>query len=348
VKKKILFALLILALAGAGFGYRSWRLRNGHSPNVVRVSGNIETTDAEVSFKIPGRVVQRLVDEGHPVREGQPIAILDSTELAQQVALQKAELSAAEADLAELLAGNRPEEIEQGRAALAVTKFELERAGADYRRARELYQQGIVSVRDFEIRQADFDVAQAKLRDASERLSLLEEGPRKEKIAQARAHAEAARQALAKALTQLGYTSVASPLTGVVISKNVEPGEYVAAGTPIVTVGDLEHTWLRAYINETDLGRVKLGQPVHVTTDTYPGRVYEGRVSFISPEAEFTPKNVQTDKERVKLVYRVKIDIANSRLELKPGMPADAEILLAEAAATPAPTPAAQVIKAKR
>lgn len=346
--KKMVIALFILLLAAAGFGYRRWRFRNSDTPNLIRVSGNIEVTDAEVSFKIAGRVVQRMVDEGQSVRKGQRIAVLDSTELTQQVALQKAELNAAEADLAELLAGSRPEEIGQGRAALAVTRSEVERTGADYRRARELYQQGIVSVRDFEIRQADFDVAQAKLRDATERLTLLEKGPRQEKIAQSRARVEAARQALARNVTQLGYTDVFSPLTGVVTSKNVEPGEYVAPGTPLVTVGDLEHIWLRAYINETDLGRVKLGQPVQITTDTYPGRVYEGQVSFISPEAEFTPKNVQTDRERVKLVYRIKIDVTNSRMELKPGMPADGKILLSETPSAPVPIPSAQVTRSER
>jgi membrane fusion protein YbhG len=348
VQKKIGTALLLAVLAGAGLGYRIWRAHNNGNADTLRISGNVEVTDVEVSFKIPGRVIQRLVDEGQPVREGQAIAVLDSAELSQQVALQKAELNAALADLAELLAGNRPEEIEQGRAALAVTKSEVDRAAADYRRARELYQQGIVSARDFEIRQADFDVAQAKLRDATERLRVLEKGPRREKIEQARARVEASRQALAKTFTQLGYTTIPSPLTGVVISKNVEPGEYVAPGTPIVTVGDLEHIWLRAYINETDLGRVKLGQAVHVTTDTYPNRAYQGRISFISPEAEFTPKNVQTDKERVKLVYRVKIDISNSRMELKPGMPADAEIRLADLPASAAATSSADVSTGKR
>jgi len=112
------------------------------------------------------------------------------------------------------------------------------------------------------------------------------------------------------------------------LSKNVEAGEYVAAGTPIVTVGDLERPWLRAYINETDLGRIKVGQRVRVATDTYPGKIYEGHISFIASEAEFTPKNVQTQKERVKLVYRIKVDIPNPNMELKPGMPADADILL--------------------
>jgi HlyD family secretion protein len=111
-----------------------------------------------------------------------------------------------------------------------------------------------------------------------------------------------------------------------VLSKNIEPGEYVAPGTPVVTVGDLVNVWLRAYIDEADLGRVKVGQKARVTTDTYPGRVYPGTISFISAEAEFTPKNVQTAKQRVKLVYRIKIDIQNPKMELKAGMPADAQI----------------------
>jgi HlyD family secretion protein len=126
----------------------------------------------------------------------------------------------------------------------------------------------------------------------------------------------------------LGYATITTPFAGLVLSENVEFGEYVAPGTPVITLGDMANVWLRAYINETDLGSVKPGQKVHVTTDTYPEKIYEGRISFISSEAEFTPKNVQTQKERVKLVYRVKIDIPNPQMELKPGMPADAEILI--------------------
>jgi HlyD family secretion protein len=170
--------------------------------------------------------------------------------------------------------------------------------------------------------------AEAAKRQAEAELALVLEGPRAEQIAQATARRKQAEAALRLAETKAGYARLVSPMRGVVLSKNVEPGEYVAPGTPVVTVGDLGHPWLRAYINETDLGRVKHGQRVRVTTDTYPGKVYEGRVSFIASEAEFTPKNVQTEKERVKLVYRIKIDIPNPKMELKPGMPADAEILL--------------------
>ena len=151
----------------------------------------------------------------------------------------------------------------------------------------------------------------------------------------ARAQLQQAKEALALAETRFSYSILASPLTGVVLSHNIEPGEYVAAGTPIVTVGDLEHVWLRAYVDETDLGRVKIGQAAKVTIDTYPNKAYEGRVSFIASQAEFTPKSVQTEKERVKLVYRIKVTIANPEMELKAGMPADARIILQDRADTP-------------
>jgi HlyD family secretion protein len=127
---------------------------------------------------------------------------------------------------------------------------------------------------------------------------------------------------------QLGDTVAASPIDGVVLVKGAEVGEVLAAGTTVVTVGDLDHPWLRAYINERDLGRVKLDDKVKVTTDSFPGKVYEGRISFISSEAEFTPKQIQTKEERVKLVYRIKIDVGNPSQELKSNMPADAEILV--------------------
>ena len=151
-------------------------------------------------------------------------------------------------------------------------------------------------------------------------------GRRQERIDQGRARLKEAEAALALAEERLGYATLTAPGPGLVIAKNIEPGEQVAAGTPVITVGDLNNPWLRAYIPETELGRVKVGQKARVTTDTWPGKTYEGRISFISPEAEFTPKNVQTEKERVKLVYRIKIVIPNPAMELKPGMPADAEI----------------------
>ena len=365
------FAATLVAL-----GYVATRL--SRQTDRIRVSGNIEVTDAELSFKIPGRVQERLVDEGEAVKAGQLIARLDSTELNQEVALRKAEVDAARATLAELeagsrleeiaqaeagarqakaqydemLAGSRPQEVAAAEAGVERARAEADRSRADADRYAALYKKALISTQQYDASQTASETAKAQLREAEERLKLVREGPRREEIEQARAafaqanerfilvrkgprreaidqaraRLQQAREALALAETRLGYATLVSPMSGVVLSKNVEPGEYVAAGTPIVTVGDLADVWLRAYINETDLGRVKVGQRVRVTTDTYPGRIYEGRVSFLASQAEFTPKMVQTEKERVKLVYRVKVDMRNPNMELKPGMPADATI----------------------
>jgi membrane fusion protein YbhG len=376
-KRLVIVAIIALACVVI-FLWLDGRSRNGDRP--IRVSGNIEVTDAELSFKIPGRVEQRLVDEGQMVSKGHTVALLDSRELSQEVGRSKAEVEAARAALAELKAGSRQEEIAQARAAASQAKARLDeleagsrpqeiaaaeaayqsahadakRLADDFNRYSGLYKKQLVSTQQYEAARTASRMADARERQAKEQLDLLKEGPRKEEIAQARdAYAQAdqhytlvkagprredieqararldqARQSLALEHTRLGYATLVSPMSGVVLSKSVEPGEFVSAGTPVVTVADLENIWLRAYVNETDLGRVQLGQGVRVTTDTYPGKTYEGRVSFISSQSEFTPKSVQTEKVRVKLVYRIKIEIRNANMELKPGMPADAEILM--------------------
>jgi len=378
-KKKVLI-LVPLMLVAAALTYMLLQGRSHHDARVIRVSGNIEVTDAEVSFKMPGRVQERLVSEGETVKAGQIVARLDDTELRQEVALRRAEVQATQAALAELERGSRPEEIAQAEASvqkaqarladllagsrsqeIATAEAEVRRAKAETDRLQleeerqsKLYREGFISDRANEVARTDYEVAGARqreaeenlklvregprreeieqaraaLREAKERFVLVKKGPRKETIEQARARLRQAMEVLALAETRLGYATLASPLSGVVLSENVEPGEYVSPGTPVVTVGGLEAVWLRAYINETDLGRVKVGQGVRVRVDTYPGKTYEGKISFIASQAEFTPKNVQTEKERVKLVYRLKVDIQNPKMELKPGMPADGEIIL--------------------
>ncbi len=375
-KRIILLAALIIAAVAI---YKVVQIRTQTDPDGIRVSGNIEITDAEVSFKIPGRVEKRLVSEGERVKAGQVIALLDQAELLQEVAIRRAEEQAGRASLAELeagsrteeiaqaeagvqkaqarldalLAGSRPQEVAVAAAAVEKAQADRDRLKADYERQKQLYEKDVISAREFEASRTAHEVAAGKLQEDAERLKLIREGPRREEIDQARAALNEVREryalvkkgprretidqararlkqiqeAVVMASTRLGYATLVSPLAGVVLSENVEAGEYVAPGTPIVTVGDLENVWLRAYINETDLGRVKIGQKVRVTTDTYPGKAYEGSISFISSQAEFTPKNVQTEKERVKLVYRVKVDFANPTMELKAGMPADAVIM---------------------
>lgn len=376
---KVLFLVAVLAVA-AVVSYKLIRSRYQTDPMTIRVSGNIEATDVEVSFKIPGRVEERTVSEGEMVQAGQLVARLDRDELIEEAASRRAEVGAVQAALAELLAGSRSEEIGEAEAAahkarswldellagsrpqdiaahkatVERAKAEVDRLEAEYTRQKTLFKSDVISAREYETTQAALEAAKARFREDQERSKLTIEGPRKEQIEQARAslkqtterlalvtkgprhevidqaraRLEQVKQALAVAETRLGYTSVISPVAGVVLSENLEAGMYAAPGTPVVTVGDLLHVWVRAYISETDLGRVKVGQRVRVTTDTYPGKHYGGQVSFIASQAEFTPKNVQTGKERVKLVYRIKIDIQNADMELKPGMPADADVLI--------------------
>ena len=332
-KKAIVAVVVVLAI---GTGIAAWfRFREGKEVGVIRVSGNIEVTDVEVSFKIPGRLLERSVDEGMSVSAGQPVARLDSADLEREASMKEAELQAAEAVLRELVAGSRPQEVARAGAAVAAARAEAERLSVDLDRAKALLAKDVIPRQEFERARAAYEVADERRNEAQESLRLVQEGPRREQIERARAQVRQAKEALELARTRLSYAAIASPLAGVVLSKNVEPGDYVAPGTPVVTVGALDAPWLRAYIEETDLGRVKVGQHVEVTADTYPGKKYAGHVSFIASQAEFTPKNVQTRKERVKLVYRIKVDVSNPGMELKPGMPADAVIRTEERSEVP-------------
>tara|TARA_B100001939_G_scaffold342104_1_gene352715 strand:- start:9948 stop:10958 length:1011 start_codon:yes stop_codon:yes gene_type:complete len=329
-RKHVILAVFLGIMAASVFAY--FQLRPKPNPDLIRVSGNVEVTDVEVSFRIPGWVEERPVDEGEMVRRGALLARLDNTELAQEVALRQAEMAAVRAELAALIAGSRPQEIAAAQAAVARAEAEVERAKLEFDRQKNLFERQVASEQTFEVARSAYAATLARLEEAREQLDLVREGPRQEDIDRARARLDQAKQALALARTRLGYATLSAPLDGVVLSKNVEPGEYVVPGVPVVTIGDLMNVWVRAYINETDLGRIRLGQKVCVTTDTYPDKVYPGELTFLSQEAEFTPKNVQTAKERVKLVYRVKISIPNPDLELKPGMPTDADIWLGKGA----------------
>jgi len=330
-KKFILIGsfIAIPAVAALGFFY----FQPAPNADMLRVSGNIEVTDVEVSFRFPGWVEARPASEGQFIQAGDPVARLDNTELGEEVLVRQAELAAYQAELAALVAGSRPEEIAAAEATVRLAQAELNRLQLEYERAQTLLRSKTISQEQYDSALAAYEVGQARRQQAREQLKLVQKGPRQEEIDRARARAEQATQSLALAQTRLGYATLDSPIGGVVLSENVEAGEYVVPGVPIVTVGDLVNSWLRAYVNEPDLGRVKVGQPVCVSTDTYPDKNYPGTVSFISSQAEFTPKNVQTAEERVKLVYRIKIDIPNPDMELKPGMPADADIWLGDGAA---------------
>lgn len=294
----------------------------------IRLSGNIETTEVAISFKIPARLVERRFDEGQWVEKGAVVARLDDTDLKHQVGVARAGLAAARARLKELLAGSRAQEIKQAEAALKQAEAEMKKKDRDLTQLRFLYETGAVSKKARDDAETAYRIAEEGYQKAKESSALVKEGPRKENIEAARAQVALAEASLKLAKTNLGYATVNAPLSGVVLSKAAEPGEVLAAGRAVLTIGDIDHVWLRAYIDEKDLGKVKWGQEALVTTDSYPDKIYKGKVSFISSQAEFTPKTVQTEKERVTLVYRIKVDLENKDRELKPGMIADCRIKL--------------------
>lgn len=186
-------------------------------------------------------------------------------------------------------------------ASLMAAEYDYELSKIDYERAKNLFEAGAISAQKRDEAKTKFDANKANVDELKASLELAE--------------------------TRLGFTELTSPLNGFILVKSSLPGEVIQPGTPVFTAVDLSNVWVTAYINETDLGRVKLNQEAYVTTDTYPGKKYKGWISFVSSEAEFTPKTIQTQEERVKLVYRVKVRVDNSSLELKPGMPADAYII---------------------
>jgi len=388
MKKRIPILIVVVLIAGAAvFAYR-----NANKPpgNRLMVSGNIELNEVNIAFKTAGRLIERTVNEGDDVKQGQVVARIDRDQLQAQrsretaglaatesqlvqaqtaiewqkatvaadVDTRRADLTGAEARLSELRNGARPQERLDAKAAVDAAATEVERARKDWDRAQTLYKNDDISTAQYDQFRSRFENAQAVLRQVQEREALVLAGPRTEQIRAQEAAVERARAALKMAEansieirrrteelagrraevgrskanlalidTQLSDTVAVSPVDGVVLVKVADPGEVIAAGMTVLTIGDIDHPWVRAYVNEPDRQKVRIGQPVRVTTDV-SGKVYRGRIIFISSQAEFTPKQIQTQQERVKLVYRIKIEVENPQRELKANMPVDAEIVL--------------------
>ena len=327
MKKKGIVILLVLAAAAAAF-LMVRHLSRSKDDGTMLLSGNVEVTEVNVGFKIAGRVIERLVDEGFQVRTGDVIARLDRVELETVVSQSRASMREAATKLEELMAGSRSQEIEQARSGVSGQDAELQKVKNEFDRAQVLYKNGAISASQFDAAQAAYDARKASYVNAREALSLTKEGPRKEDVLMAKHRLELAKAALETSEARLKDTVIYAPLDGVVLRKNVEAGETVAAGTPIVTLGDLAKPWIKVYVREEMMPFVKLGQKARITVDGKKDKVYEGEVSYISSEAEFTPKTVQTPEERVKLVFGVKVRAKNEHGDLKPGMPADVRILV--------------------
>lgn len=333
-KRMIPILVLLAATAAAGIYLYPKMVRKPAPTNQLTLSGNIEAHESLVSFKVQGRIADLPIEEGQQVERGALLARLDGADYQQRVRVDEASVGVRKSNLALTLAGTREQEIRAAQQSMLDAQADLQEKQIDNERAQKLFAKDEVSAQDRDLAATALKRAQAVYQAAQERYNEAVEGSRKEDIAIARANLKEAQTDLGLSRVDLGYTVLRAPFAGVITVREAELGEVVSPGTPVVTLADLDHIWLRAYIAETDLGRIRWGQDATITTDTYPGKQYHGRISFISSSAEFTPKSVQTYTERVTLVYRIKIDIDNPNHELKPGMPADAHIEIAPASAS--------------
>ncbi len=326
-KRKIGLLLAALVAVVVVIIIAGWRLvHDRKATEVLEANGTIEATEVEVSSKLPGRIAQLLVKEGEVVQANQVVARLDTSEIEAEVAQQQAALAKAEAQLKELLAGSRVEEIEEARANLQQAEDNLKLAKDDWDRFDNLFKEGAISAQDRDRAKNRVEVAMSQVKAARERYQMIRIGPRPEVIEAARHERDRAKAALGMAQVRLRDSTILAPLNGIVLTKRAEQGEVVNPGFPIVVLIDPDDLWLRVYIPESEIGLLKTGQAVAVTVDSFPERRFEGKVIEISSKAEFTPRTVQTKKERVNLVFGVKVSLDNRERLLKPGMPADAEI----------------------
>jgi len=308
-------ALLLSACQGAS-----------EAGGAIDLNGTIDAREVPVAFQVGGRLQALKADEGDKVASGGPIAELDATDYQLAVQRAEAEAEAARQTLAALEAGTRAQELRVAEATVAKAKSELEFSESEVKRVNALLSKKLASQEQLDQAQLRYNVAWSSRDQAEHQLDLLREGPRREDIDRARAELAARQAALAGVRRQLDYCRLASPITGVVSLRQAEVGQVVAPGQPILKISELGRPWVRAYLREPDLPRVKLGQPAEVRVDGMPGKVFPGRVAFISPEAEFTPKTVETRELRVDLVYLIKVEVDNPDGQLKIGMPADVKI----------------------
>ena len=305
-------------------------MRGKGEDDVVVASGTVEATEGQLGFQATGRIETINVREGDAVEAGAVLAHLDRAEMMARRDQAEAQVEAARSLLEELERGFRSEEIAQARAARNAARQRLADAERDLDRTKNLFEGGAVSRETYDKAQLALEVAQSRYEQAEEQAKLVESGPRRERIAAQRAQLRQSEAALRAVEATLANMKIVAPFAGIVTVRHREPGETVSPGAPVLTVMNPDDRWVRIYVREDRIGAVKIGTPAIITTDTYPERTYEGEVSFIASEAEFTPKNVQTTEERVKLVYAVKVRISGDPdLDLKPGMPADVRLQLA-------------------
>ena len=320
IAKFLVVAIVVVGLGAAG----AWWLmtvEKKHSPNTLTLYGNIDIRHVQLAFIESERISRVMVEEGDLVKKGQVVAALDTDRLRAQIRQVKAEIAAQQQVVAKLVNGTRPQEIEQARAELAAAKVQVKNAALNLRRVRKTAGSGATSRQTLDDARTRLEVAESQVLVKKMTLNLALEGPRKEDIAAAKATLEALQASFALLMVRLDDMVLKAPSVGVVESRILEPGDMAGPEKPVFTIALTDPKWVRAYVSEPDLGHIRLGMKAFLKSDSFPDRQFEGWVGFISPTAEFTPKNVETAELRTKFVYEVRVFVHDSGDVLRLGMP---------------------------
>lgn len=336
--RRVFIIVLSLALvAGAGFGVWWWQVHKRGAPaNRLTLFGNVDLREVQLAFNDSDRIATMPVKEGAKVHKGELVGTLDRTRALAAVDQARGRVDAEQAVVDRMLAGSRPEQIAKARADVAAARARFTDADQTYHRMAKLFAKHAIAAQDFDHAKAARAEALGQLHSLEQTLKLAVLGPRQEDIDQARATLAADKAALVNAKQVLADTKLYAPADGVIRNRLLEPGDMASPQTPAYTLALTHPLWVRAYVAEADLGKLRLGMKATVTTDSYPGKTYAGRVGYISPTAEFTPKTVETTELRTSLVYEVRIYIDHPRNELRLGMPATVTIDLKQQNAPPA------------
>ncbi len=338
VLRGALVFVLIGALAGAGIWL--WRFNHGKSrDNTLVLYGNVDIRQVELAFNDSQRIATMLVREGDRVKKGQLLAILETERLEYAVARFEGQVESQKQVVARLLAGSRPEEIRKARADTDAAIAQAANAALLAQRRGPLAAQNAVSKEEAEIAKYNAQATEAQLKSARETLQLAVIGPRVEDIASAKASFKALEADLALAKKELADAYLYAPSDGIIQDRILEPGDMVTPQKPVYTIALIDPLWVRAYVSEQDVGKLRPGMLAEVTTDSFPGKHYRAWVGFLSPTAQFTPKTVETTEIRTSLVYQVRVYVCNPEDELRLGMPATVHIRLDQPRQNGGPTP---------
>lgn len=310
------FSLLIFACSG------------NNRDSMIEESGTVEATESVISSQVAGKIINIIKDEGAQVIVGDTIVLIDHEALDIQLKQMVANREIAKAQLDLLIIGARREDVNQAEQVLNQAEVNFDIAKSDKERMEALIKLNTISQKQYEDATARFNIAQAQLNAAKENFNKIKNIARPEEVIQARANYQKAEAAVESINKNIRDCYVTSPMNGFIIKKFVEKGETVSMLSSLFKIADLSKVKVTIYVSETELGKIKLRQKAEIKVDSFPDKSFEGKVIFISPEAEFTPKNIQTKDERTKLVFAVKIEIPNPQLELKTGLPADVKIIL--------------------